>query len=178
MAGKTSRQNSRYGCRPMDPIQANRTGVKVMKRRTARQIAVQCLYQSEMNDIPVQTAVETIVEQMREEDLGSEEPTDEGIQFVHRLIEGTQSRRKEIDGIVSGYLTGWKVDRLSMVDRQILRMAVYEMFFIDDVPPKVVVNEAIELSKMFGGEESGKFVNGVMGKIINEAESVKVKLSL
>ncbi|MMZ68629.1 hypothetical protein D1872_313360 [compost metagenome] len=75
------------------------------------------------------------------------------------------------------YLKGWQVSRLSRVDRQILRLAAYEMVFMDDVPAKVAVNEAIELSKHFGTEESGKFVNGVLGRIIQELEQLKSRRS-
>lgn len=65
------------------------------------------------------------------------------------------------------------MDRLSKVDREILRLATYEMVFRDDVPPKVVVNEAIEMSKNFGTEESGKFVNGVLGKMIKDLDTLR-----
>jgi len=67
-------------------------------------------------------------------------------------------------------LTGWQVDRLSRVDRQVLRLAVYEMLYRQDVPPKVVINEAIELAKHFGRDENGKFVNGVLGRMMKERE--------
>ena len=71
------------------------------------------------------------------------------------------------------FLTGWQIDRLSRVDRQVLRLACYEMVFRDDVPPKATINEAIELAKHFGTEESGKFVNGVLGKLLLEIEELK-----
>lgn len=68
------------------------------------------------------------------------------------------------------------MDRLSKVDREVLRMAAYEMLYRQDTPPKVVVNEAIELAKHFGTDESGKFVNGVLGKLIKEMDSLKANL--
>ena len=70
-------------------------------------------------------------------------------------------------------MKGWPWTGLSRVDREVLRLAVYEMVYRDDVPPKVVVNEAIDLSKHFGTEESGKFVNGVLGKMIKELDEIK-----
>ncbi|MNJ69963.1 hypothetical protein D3C77_663730 [compost metagenome] len=74
------------------------------------------------------------------------------------------------------YLKNWNLDRLSKVDRQILRLAVYEMVFRDDVPGKVAVNEAVDLAKHFGMPESGKFVNGVLGKLIGDLDELKSKV--
>src|SRR5690242_14989598 len=86
-------------------------------------------------------------------------------QYIQELVEGTESHKTIIDELLTDYLKGWKMDRLSKVDREVLRLAAYEMIYRDDVPAKVVVNEAIELAKHFGTEESGKFVNGVLGKM-------------
>lgn len=146
-----------------------------MKRRLAREIAVQSLYQIDMNDVSPQAAIETMLEEARsdnEADLAVEGelgPTP----YLTDLVEGTYRRRKELDETLERYLTGWKLDRLSKVDRQILRLAAYEMLCGADTPPKVVVNEAIELAKRFGSEESGKFVNGVLGKMIRELDAAK-----
>ncbi len=90
-------------------------------------------------------------------------------------MEGTQSNRERIDKVLSEYLKGWQIDRLSRVDREVLRLAVYELLYTKDTPPKVVVNEAIELAKHFGTEESGKFVNGVLGKLFKELDAVQEK---
>jgi N utilization substance protein B len=79
----------------------------------------------------------------------------------------------DIDKLLQAYLTGWRIERLSKVDQQILRLAVYEMVYRDDVPARVAINEAIELAKRFGGEESGKFVNGVLGKMIRQLDELK-----
>ena len=84
--------------------------------------------------------------------------------------------RRAIDEVISGYLKGWRMERLSRVDRQILRLAIYEMTCRDDVPPKAVINEAIEIAKRFGTEESGRFVNGVLGRMIGELDQVRERL--
>src|SRR5690606_34824565 len=102
-----------------------------------------------------------------QDDLRAIEP------FLHSLVTGTVNKLEEIDPLLERYLKGWKVDRLSKVDLQILRLAVYEMIHEDEVPPKVVINEAIELAKWFGTEESGKFVNGVLGKMIKERDELR-----
>ncbi|MBB6675233.1 transcription antitermination factor NusB [Cohnella nanjingensis] len=143
-----------------------------MKRRLAREIAVQSLYQMEMNGVETQVAVDTVMEEARQDneieaDVGGLAAVDA---FTRELVAGVTSRKEELDQALAGYLTGWQVDRLSRVDRQILRLAVYEMNHRKDVPHKVVVNEAIELAKHFGTDESGKFVNGVLGRLIRERD--------
>jgi N utilization substance protein B len=89
-------------------------------------------------------------------------------EHVRELVNGVTEHKAAIDDMLQHYLTGWQVDRLSRVDRQILRLACFELVFRDDVPPKAAINEAIELAKHFGTEESGKFVNGVLGRLLQE----------
>ncbi|MBW5446771.1 transcription antitermination factor NusB [Cohnella sp. CFH 77786] len=142
-----------------------------MKRRLAREIAVSSLYQMEMNGVSGDEAVNMVMEEARQEneigaDVGELAAVDA---FTRELVEGVSSRKEELDRRLASYLTGWQVDRLSRVDRQILRLAAYELDY-RDLPPKVAVNEAIELAKHFGLEESGKFVNGVLGRMIREKE--------
>jgi len=149
-----------------------------MKRRLAREIAVQSLYQMEMNEVTAPEAVEMIAEEAGREnnELGAD---GSGLKPVVRhaleLTEGVSGQLAAIDDMLQHYLTGWQVDRLSRVDRQILRLAAYELVFRDDVPPKAAVNEAIELAKHFGTEESGKFVNGVLGKVIGALDELKAR---
>jgi len=147
-----------------------------MRRRLAREIAVQALYQMEMNDVAVADAVAMIAEEASREDseLGAEESVlRHAVPRALELVEGVTGSRSAIDGMLQQYLTGWQMDRLSRVDRQILRLAAYEIVWRDDVPPKAAVNEAIELAKRFGTEESGKFVNGVLGRVLDELEKLK-----
>ena len=146
-----------------------------MKRRLAREIAVQSLYQMEMNEVSGAEAVDMLMEEMREENEIGADPAeaDKTEAFARELVAGVFERKAAIDRLLQEALTGWQVDRLSRVDRQILRLACYEMVFRDDVPPKAAINEAIELAKRFGGEESGKFVNGVLGKMIRELDELK-----
>lgn len=148
-----------------------------MKRRTAREIAVQSLYQMEMNEVEADDAVGMLIAEAGGENESEVEIKDakSAHQFVLELVQGVRSQQKAIDEMLETYLKGWQMSRLSRVDRQILRLAAYEMLFRDDVPAKVAVNEAIELAKHFGSEESGKFVNGVLGKMIKEMEQIKPK---
>ncbi len=146
-----------------------------MKRRLAREIAVSSLYQMEMNEVSAAEAVDMLMEELSQENEIGADPAEAGstAEFARELVGGVQEHRQAIDGMLQQYLTGWQVDRLSRVDRQVLRLACYEMVFRDDVPPKATINEAIELAKHFGFEESGKFVNGVLGKLLKEIDELK-----
>lgn len=90
--------------------------------------------------------------------------------FIHQLIDGTIKRVKEIDKIIEKAAPQWPLNQVAVVDRNVLRIGLYELLFgkRDEVPPKVAINEAIELAKSFGGESSGKFVNGVLGTVYRE----------
>lgn len=149
-----------------------------MRRRLARELAVQSLYQLRMNEVDADHAIRMVIEEALHENEAELRQKNEDIvpEDVKELVAGTQEHLQAIDNLLTDYLKGWSMDRLSKVDREILRMGVYEMVFREDVPPKVVVNEAIEMSKHFGTEESGKFVNGVLGKMITQLEGIKEKL--
>ncbi|MDP5273604.1 transcription antitermination factor NusB [Chengkuizengella axinellae] len=148
-----------------------------MKRRQAREIIIQCLYQMELNEVDSSTAIDSITTEQDDNDMNNlQNIKSEELKFIQELVDGTFQKKKEIDLVINDYLKGWKLERLSKVDIQVLRLASFEMFYINDAPPKVIVNEAIELSKHFGTEESGKFINGVLGKMIKELDTVKAKI--
>ncbi|MFB5675471.1 transcription antitermination factor NusB [Paenibacillus terreus] len=146
-----------------------------MKRRLARELAVQIMYHMEMNEVKAEEAVDMLLQEAAEDNEAEVVVKDEAAlrQYVLDMVAGTWEQRSAIDALLSDYLKGWQVSRLSRVDRQILRLAAYEMIFREDIPAKVAVNEAIELSKHFGTEESGKFVNGVLGRMIQDLEQLK-----
>jgi transcription antitermination protein NusB len=151
-----------------------------MRRRLAREIALQSLYQMQMNEVTASVAIDMAINEAENDNESEMELKDEKIdpKYIEELVVGTEQNKILIDELLVEYLKGWQIDRLSKVDKEVLRLAAYEMIFRDDVPPKVVVNEAIELSKHFGTEESGKFVNGVLGKMIKELDEIKAKHSL
>jgi transcription antitermination protein NusB len=91
--------------------------------------------------------------------------------FVENLISGVMTNLPEIDKHITKYATEWPLDQITIVDRNILRIGVYELVFNADIPAKVAINEAIEIAKTFGSESSGKFVNGVLGAIFRDMES-------
>ncbi|NQX44974.1 transcription antitermination factor NusB [Paenibacillus tritici] len=149
-----------------------------MKRRLAREIIVQSLYQMEMNDVEVTEAVEMLIEEAADENETERVITDE-IElkaYVILHVNGVWEHKMAIDDMLEHYLKGWQMSRLSRVDRQILRLATFEMIFASDVPAKVAVNEAIDLAKHFGTDDSGKFVNGVLGKMIQDVDTLRAEL--
>lgn len=93
--------------------------------------------------------------------------------FVTSTVEGVIKNIKKVDKYITKYATEWPLDQITIVDRNILRIGVYEILINDDIPPKVAINEAIEIAKTFGGESSGKFVNGVLGAIYKEMPESK-----
>jgi len=90
--------------------------------------------------------------------------------FLKELVEGTMTHLAEIDAEITKYALDWKLERMLSTDRNILRMAVYELKFRNDIPAGVTVNEAVELAKVYGDEDSGKFVNGILGNIVRDLE--------
>jgi len=85
--------------------------------------------------------------------------------FADSLVKGVVEKMDELDAVISGSATNWQLKRMAAVDRNILRMAAYELLFVKDIPPKVSINEAIEIAKKYGDADSGKFVNGILDKI-------------
>ena len=88
--------------------------------------------------------------------------------FAAKLVIGTIRNKKKIDEMISKYASNWKLSRMAVIDRNVLRMAAYELLYCEDIPPKVSINEAVDLAKKFGDTESGKFVNGILDKINKE----------
>jgi len=149
-----------------------------MKRRLSRELAVQSLYQMEMNEVSAQVALDMVLEEAKEDNEGKVTLSDEDAlrDYTIELVNSTWRVKTAIDDVMVHYLVSYQMDRLSRVDLQILRLAIYEMVFRDDVPPKAAINEAIELAKHFGLDDSGKFVNGVLGQMIKELDIVKGKV--
>jgi len=94
------------------------------------------------------------------------EATEDVRAFAEELVRGVLEHRAELDALLGRYATNWKVSRMQIVDRNILRLGIYEFLWRDDVPAKVTMNEAIELAKDFGDDEAAKFVNGVLDKVL------------
>ena len=131
------------------------------KRRRAREVALQFLYELDLNAADDPTP--------REKDFWARHPlSDEARAFSEALVRGTKSDQAKIDQLIAECAEHWELERMAVVDRNILRMAVWELLWSPDVPPKVAINEAIEIAKKFGTKESSRFINGVLDRIHKE----------
>ena len=130
-------------------------------RRKSREFALQVLYQL---DITKQDVIKTLA-QFQDHFSGNEERDD----FMERLVLGVLEHCQEIDRLIGKYSENWRLVRMNIVDRTILRMAIFELLYCEEIPPKVTLNEAIELGKRYGSEDSGSFINGILDRIQNEA---------
>lgn len=131
------------------------------RRRKAREVALQFLYRLDQHgeDDPA----------VHEVDFWAQHPVDDDARaFASDLVHGTKRRQAEIDKIIGQYTEHWDLDRMAVVDRNILRLAVYELLDESRVPPKVAINEAIEIAKKFGTRESGRFINGILDRVHKE----------
>ncbi|WP_085991940.1 transcription antitermination factor NusB [Oceanobacillus senegalensis] len=125
-----------------------------MNRHTAREKAFQILFQMDINEKDPKDAIESFLE-------GNDRN-----EFLNSVVIGVSENKEEIDSIIAENLEKWSLARLASVERSILRIATYELKFTD-IPTNVSINEAIELANKFGDEKSGKFINGVLSKIIS-----------
>lgn len=131
----------------------------MMKRRTAREKALQALFQIDVSEVDPKDAIEHVLE-------GA--PND---QYLYKLVLGVVENLVAIDEIIEGNLENWTIDRLATVDRNLLRISTYELLYCnDEVPTKVAIDEAIEIAKIFGDDKSSRFVNGILSKVsqVNE----------
>jgi transcription antitermination protein NusB len=132
-------------------------------RKQARHLAFQTLFEIESRPaLTLSEAVKTRVEEFEE---SGKQLEPQSVRFATQLVEGTLSKRAEIDGLIAQSAPAFPIDQMPLTDRVALELAMFEMFREDATPIKVVINEAVELAKTYGGENSGRFVNGVLGTI-------------
>ena len=128
------------------------------KRTLSREIALKILYASEITKESVDEAARKFWEN---------ENTDknEVREYAETLISGVGNHCEEIDSAISRFAANWEIGRMATIDRNIIRVAAFELMFLDEIPPKVAINEAIEMAKKYGDKNSGKFVNGILDRI-------------
>lgn len=131
-------------------------------RHLSRTVAMQTLFEWDFNG---QTDE---IGKILENNLVQLAPGMDDTQFTRSLVDGVIEHLANIDAIIAKTAPEWPVDQITPVDRNVLRLGIYELQFLRDVPPKVIINEAVELGKTFGGESSGKFVNGVLGTLYKD----------
>jgi len=135
-------------------------------RHQAREWALQILFQYDIHGAPGPWLEEFWKPLKADEDTKV---------FAERLVAGVLDKRKELDQLLGMYAINWKVSRMPIVDRNILRAGLYELFWMVDVPAKVTINEAVELAKGFGDEEASKFINGILDKVLAAEPRLEAK---
>jgi transcription antitermination protein NusB len=130
------------------------------KRRRARELVLQALYESEFSD---RTALQVVEEQIERRG-----PSEEGADRARDLFLKTVEKRDEIDRIIRAFLENWDFERLSLIDRNILRFALAEVLYFPDVPSSVIIDEAIEIAQRYSSEEAGRLVNGLVDRAVKE----------
>lgn len=140
-----------------------------MKRREARELALKILYARDIGKNDPQLIMEQL--------FAEEQVEEKGQKFCRWLVEGVIENLAASDQLISQYATEWPVDRLAAIDRNLMRIALFEFYFTDEVPGAVAVNEAIEVAKIYGSAESPRFINGVLGNIIKDLPQIKSGLA-
>jgi N utilization substance protein B len=145
-------------------------------RRAARRLALDVLYEAEIRDVlpldawSLRSDEGWVVPAAGDDDLIAAEagdpPPKEALEYGHGLVSGVQSHQADIDALIVGYADRWAIERMPVVDRNIVRIALFELLWGSDVPVAVVINEAVELAKELSTDDSGRFVNGLLGRIV------------
>ena len=140
-------------------------------RRRAREFALQALYQTDVGQTTVQDALQALwagLVEETEDELGKRQAESDEIEFATAIGVGVQDNQTELDTRIEASSTNWRVPRMSVIDRNILRMGTFELSHMPEVPANVSINEAIELAKRFGTKDSKGFVNGILDRIARD----------
>lgn len=140
-----------------------------MGRRASREIAMKLLYQLEIQKDSRDEQINSCLEE--------NELTSKDRQYIIDVVNGVYANAAVIDKIIEHYSKGWKINRISKVDLSVLRLSIYEIWYRDDIPFSVSVNEAVELAKKYSGDEAGAFVNGILSKVSKEDKAAQDILS-
>ena len=132
-------------------------------RRKSRELALQALYQGEL------AAQNGLL--IFEEFCSHFQVNKKAIPYAKKLLDGIQEKGDSINQLISKYAENWRLERMSVIDRNILRLAVYEVYYQDDVPISVAINEAVEIAKRYSTDDSGPFINGILDSMAKEEES-------
>ncbi len=130
------------------------------RRRKSRECALQVLFQLNITKQEATAALGQFQEHFS--------PDGEADEFTKRLVLGVLEHCQELDRLIEKYSENWRLDRINIIERNILRMALFELLYCEEIPPKVTMNEAIDLGKRYGSEDSGGFINGILDRIQNE----------
>lgn len=136
--------------------------MKRARRHHARELAVQFLFQRDFNPDELEPALEAFWDQ--------QQVHEESRPFCEEIIRGVEEHRDDIDDQLAQYAINWSLDRMGGVDRNVMRVALFEMLFREDIPPVVSIDEAVNIAKDFGSDESGRFVNGILDRAVKELD--------
>ena len=139
-------------------------------RRRSRELAMQALFYMDVHQNSSQELLDRFCEYFS--------PPEKTRPFFFKLVNGVLASRTEIDALIERYSENWKLSRMSLVDRNVIRIAVYEMLYCSDIPPKVSINEAVDIGKKFGTEESGAFINGIIDSIRMAIEKKEISVTV
>lgn len=131
----------------------------MIKRRKARELALQILFQADVGNLPIEEAMETTLSEVTDAD-------DEIRNYAAQLVRGVWEQKSNLDAQIQSVARNWTVERMAAIDRNLIRIALYEILNVPDVPYRVAINEAVELAKEYGTTESRRFVNGVLGALV------------
>ena len=140
-------------------------------RHLGRIVALQTLYEQDFRREVEDPGLD--LEDVLARNISRYEETIEDKAFIESLVRGVSGKQDELDDVIRPVAPEWPIEQIARMDRVILRIGVYELLFEDSVPPKVVINEAVELAKAFGGDNSSKFINGVLGTVLRNQEATK-----
>jgi N utilization substance protein B len=138
-------------------------------RHLGRIVALQTLYEDDFRQEIGDKSLK--IDEILQRNISRYDETIDDKNFIDQLVKGVKSHQARIDEIIGPVAPEWPIEQIARMDRAILRIGVYELLFEDGVPPKVAINEAIELAKAFGGDNSSKFINGVLGTVLRDQEA-------
>jgi transcription antitermination protein NusB len=137
-------------------------------RRRARRVTLETLYEFDIADHPPDEVLERRLEDYPMENVG--------VEFAHRLVAGVVHYQVGMDRLIARYAPEWPLEQMAVIDRNILRMAIYEFVVSDETPVKVAINEAVELAKIYGSDSAPRFINGVLGTLADHISALRREL--
>lgn len=142
---------------------------KHRQRHLGRELALQWLFEIEVGHQPVDAVIAHVPQDVEELEAIEEE----GVGFAQQLVRGVLANREGIDEVIVKYAKGWPIDRMAAIERNVLRISLYEIMHAPDVPDSVSIDEAVEIAKHYASDESGKFVNGILGAYLRDVPGTK-----
>jgi N utilization substance protein B len=140
----------------------------VKARRRARRIALESLYEFDVAEHP---AGEILTRRLAEQELDGT-----GVEFASKLVQGVVRYKNDMDQLIARYAPEWPLDQMAVIDRNILRIAIYEFLIETETPVKVAINEAVELAKIYGSDSAPRFINGVLGALADQVPNLRRQL--